>query len=165
VPVVVRSTGNICAASAKIGTANAPLFADNPADGGVPDAPLAANTPSIRPRDIMKNVLYVAAICVLAGPVPLAAEDTPAGTRQYWEEHCASCHGVEGKADTKAGKKIGAINFTDPQNQAKFTDEQMFTAIKAGVKNKSGKYTMKPAENASDELIKSLVAYVRSFKK
>ena len=113
----------------------------------------------------MKNVLYVAATCVLAGPVPLAAGDTPAGTRQYWEEHCASCHGVEGKADTKAGKKIGAINFTDPQNQAKFTDEQMFTAIKEGVKNKSGKYTMKPAENASDELIKSLVAYVRSFKK
>lgn len=113
----------------------------------------------------MKNALLVAATCVLAGPATLAAGDSPAGTRQYWEEHCASCHGVEGKADTKMGKKIGAINFTDPQNQAKFTDEQMFKAIREGVKNKSGKYTMKPAENASDELIKSLVAYIRSFQK
>ena len=41
----------------------------------------------------------------------------------------------------------------------------MFKAIKEGVKNKSGKYTMKPAENASDELINSLVASIRSFKK
>lgn len=116
--------------------------------------------PSIRPRDIIKNALLVAATCALAGPATPAAGDSPAGTRQYWEEHCASCHGVEGKADTKAGKKIGAINFTDPQNQAKFTDDQMFKAIKEGVKNKSGKYTMKPAENASDELIYFLVAYV-----
>lgn len=113
----------------------------------------------------MKNTLIVAATCALAGSTPLVAGDSPLKTRQYWEEHCASCHGVEGKADTKAGKKIGAINFTDPQNQAKFTDEQMFKAIKEGVKNKSGKYTMKPAENASDELINSLVAHIRSFMK
>ncbi|MBI2813992.1 MAG: c-type cytochrome [Opitutae bacterium] len=113
----------------------------------------------------MKKSSLFAAACALTVTATLAAGDAPAGTRQYWEEHCASCHGVDGKADTKAGKKIGAINFTDPQSQARFTDEQMFTAIKEGVKNKSGKYTMKPAENASDELIKSLVTHVRSFKK
>jgi len=43
--VIVRATGNICAASAKIGAANAAPFADNPADGGVPDAPPAGHTP------------------------------------------------------------------------------------------------------------------------
>ena len=113
----------------------------------------------------MKTTQWLRATVLLIGATSLSAGDSPVGTRQYWEEHCASCHGVEGKADTKAGKKIGAINFTDPQNQAKFTDEQMFKAIREGVKNKSGKYTMKPAENASDELIKSLVAYIRSFQK
>lgn len=75
------------------------------------------------------------------------------------------CHGTNGRADTKAGRKMGAIDFTDPKNQARFTDEQMFRTIKDGVKDKAGKYTMKPAENATDEQIKALVALVRSFKK
>ena len=63
------------------------------------------------------------------------------------------------------GRKIGAMDFTDPKNQEKFSDEQMYKTIKEGVKEKDGKFKMKPAENVTDEQIKALVAYVRNFKK
>lgn len=113
----------------------------------------------------MKTKMRSAAALLCTGLVPFAAEPPSAATRQYWEDNCAMCHGTNGRADTKAGRKMGAIDFTDPKNQARFTDEQMFRTIKDGVKDKAGKYTMKPAENATDEQIKALVALVRSFKK
>lgn len=125
----------------------------------------SADTTGILPRAIMKKTLLLAAAGALTGVAFSAAGDPPFETRPYWENNCASCHGVEGKADTKMGKKIGAIDFSDPKNQEKFTDEQMFKTVKEGVKNKGGKFTMKPAENVTDEQIKSLVAHVRSFKK
>ena len=113
----------------------------------------------------MKPSLLLAAAFALTGVASPAAENPPFEIKQYWEKSCASCHGAEGKADTKAGKKIGAIDFSDPKNQEKFTDEKMFTAIKEGVKDKGGKFTMKPAENVTDAQIKLLVAHVRTFKK
>ena len=113
----------------------------------------------------MKSTILFAAAIALTGAALPAAGDASAETKQYWEENCAMCHGVQGKADTKAGKKMGAIDFTDPKNQEKFTDEQMFKTIKEGVKDKGGRLKMKPAENVTDEQIKSLVALVRSFKK
>ena len=109
--------------------------------------------------------MLLGAAIILTGMASLAAADPPADLRQFWEKNCASCHGVDGKADTKAGKKIGAINFSEAKNQEKFSDEQMFQSIKDGVKDKEGRFTMKPAENVTDEQIKSLVAYVRAFKK
>ncbi|MBI4622071.1 MAG: c-type cytochrome [Verrucomicrobia bacterium] len=111
-----------------------------------------------------KTILFGPAVIVIR-VAAFAAAEPPGGISQYWEKTCASCHGMEGKADTKAGRKIGAIDFTDPKNQEKFTDEQMFKAIKEGVKDKKGKFTMKPAENVNDEQIKSLVARVRAFKR
>jgi len=40
-----------------------------------------------------------------------------------------------------------------------------FKAIKEGLKDKDGKVLMKPQEGASDQDIKDLVAYMRTFKK
>jgi cytochrome c551/c552 len=119
----------------------------------------------MRTPETMKTPLLLAASCALIGVAYSAAADAPFETKAYWEKNCTMCHGVEGKADTKAGKKIGAIDFSDPKNQEKFSDEQMFKTIKEGVKDKSGKFTMKPAENVTDEQIKLLVAHVRTFKK
>ena len=113
----------------------------------------------------MNKIILLGPAVIVIGAAAFAAGEPPGGISQYWEKSCASCHGMEGKADTKAGRKIGAIDFTDPKNQEKFTDEQMFKTIKEGVKDKKGKFTMKPAENVTDEQIKSLVAHVRAFKK
>jgi len=115
----------------------------------------------------MKTMMLFAAASVLpgAGATTAAPAEPAFDPKPYWENNCAFCHGLEGRADTKAGKKIHAVDFTDPKNQEKFTDEQMFKTIKEGVKDKSGRFTMKPAENVTDPDIKALVAYVRTFRK
>jgi len=83
-----------------------------------------------------------------------------------WTKHCASCHGKDGKGDTKAGKKAEVKDLTDPKYQESFTDEQMFKQIKEGMKDKNGKEKMKAFGGLlSDEEIKALVACVRGMKK
>ena len=82
-----------------------------------------------------------------------------------WSQHCASCHGKNGKGDTTMGKKLGVKDYHDAKVQAAFSDAEMERAIKEGVKT-NGKETMKPFGNKlSDPDIKALVAYIRSFKK
>ena len=111
----------------------------------------------------MKKTPLLTATIVITGLASAAAGEPPADVKQIWEKDCAKCHGLTGKADTKAGKKIGAIDFSDPKNQEKFTDEQMFKAIKEGVNDKDGKNKMKPA-NATDAQIKGLIAFIRTLK-
>jgi cytochrome c6 len=82
-----------------------------------------------------------------------------------YEKHCVKCHGADGKGETKMGKKVGAKDLTDAKLQAELKDDQAFKAIKEGLKDKEGKIQMKPIEGATDEEIKSLVGFVRTFKK
>ena len=109
----------------------------------------------------MKKLFLLTAILVsffLAGP--LLAADLQAN----WTKHCASCHGKDGKGQTKAGKIAGAKDQTDAQYQASLKDDKMFKSIKEGIKD-GEKIKMKPAEGLSDDEIKALMAHVRSFKK
>ena len=109
----------------------------------------------------MKKSLLVL-IAVLAVPaLSLRAADAKA----LYAKDCAKCHGEDGKGETKMGKKLGAKDYTDAKVQAELKDEAAFKAIKDGLKDKEGKTLMKPAEGASDEEIKALVAYMRTFKK
>ena len=101
---------------------------------------------------------------LIAGAV-LTAVGFAADAASNWTDHCAKCHGADGKGDTKMGKKLSIADLTDAKVQASFTDEQAAKAVKEGVKDKSGKVTMKPIEGLSDDDIKALVPYVRSLKK
>lgn len=83
---------------------------------------------------------------------------------ENWENECASCHGADGKAQTKQGKKLKIRDYTDPKVQAELKDDAMFKAIKEGVVE-NGKERMKAfAETFSDDEIKELVAYIRTLK-
>jgi cytochrome c553 len=82
-----------------------------------------------------------------------------------YKKDCAKCHGDDGKGDTKMGKKSGAKDYSDPKVQEALKDDAAFKAIKEGLKEKEGKVVMKPIEEASDEDIKALVGYMRTFKK
>ena len=80
-----------------------------------------------------------------------------------WEKKCAMCHGQDGKGDTPAGKKLKARDYTDPKVQAALKDEEMFKAIKEGIKKDSA-VKMPAQPKLSDEEIKALIAHVRSLK-
>src|SRR3954452_24003436 len=109
----------------------------------------------------MKKIAYVTALLVAIPFTAAIAGDTKA----LYEKDCAKCHGADGKGDTKMGKKLGAKDYTDPKVQDALKDDAAFKAIKDGLKDKEGKVLMKPAEGTSDEDIKALVAYMRTFKK
>ena len=94
-----------------------------------------------------------------------AATALAGDAKALYEKDCTKCHGSDGKGQTKMGQKLGAKDYTDPKVQAELKDDAGFKAIKDGLKDKEGKVLMKPAEGTSDDDIKALVAYMRTFKK
>lgn len=108
---------------------------------------------------------HVKSIALVAGFACLAAFATAAPVGENWENHCAKCHGPDGKGQTKAGKRVNAKDYTDAKVQAQFTDEQFTKVIAEGARDKAGKETMKGyKEDLSAAEIKELVAYIRKFK-
>jgi mono/diheme cytochrome c family protein len=103
--------------------------------------------------------LVIAAIA-LAGVTAYAADG-----KALYEKDCAKCHGQDGKGQTKMGQKMGAKDYTDAKVQEAMKDDAAIKAVKEGLKDKEGKTLMKPTEGWSDEDIKAVVKYMRSFKK
>jgi cytochrome c553 len=109
----------------------------------------------------MKKLIPVIAAALALSALSVRAADAKA----LYEQQCAKCHGADGKGDTKMGKKLGAKDYTDPKVQAELKDDAAFKAIKDGLKDKEDKVLMKPIEGTSDDDVKALVAYMRTFKK
>jgi len=109
----------------------------------------------------MKKMIMFAVVLSFTAALTASAADP----KETWGASCARCHGADGKGQTNIGRRLGARDYTDPAVQAALTDEAAFKAIKEGFKDKDGKTVMRPVENLSDSDIKSLVAYVRTFKK
>ncbi len=108
-----------------------------------------------------KLVVLAVAVLVTAGVSAQAAD-----AKENWGKICAKCHGPDGKGDTKMGKKAGCKDLTDPKTLESKKDDELFKSIKDGIK-KDDKMVMKAygEEGLSDDEIKALVAYVRTFKK
>lgn len=84
---------------------------------------------------------------------------------ENWDIECASCHGSDGKAQTKTGKKLKIRDYTDAKVQTELKDEEMTKAITDGVKADNGKERMKGYKDTfSADEIKDLVAYIRKLK-
>ena len=106
-----------------------------------------------------KLALATIAVSLGAGLSLMAA---PAA--ENWDNHCAKCHGADGKGQTKVGKKYQLKDYTDDKVQAGLKDEDMAKAISDGVSDK-GKEKMKAyKDELSADEIKDLVAYIRKFK-
>ena len=56
-------------------------------------------------------------------PLVLAAVLVAAPVAENWENHCAKCHGADGKGQTKAGKKLNVRDYTDAKVQAEMKDD------------------------------------------
>ena len=104
-------------------------------------------------------------IALLSLALPLAASlGYAASASDNWDNECASCHGADGKGQTKQGKKLKIRDYTDAKVQAEMKDDDMLKAIVEGVKA-DGKERMKAfKETLSAEEAKDLVAFVRKFK-
>jgi mono/diheme cytochrome c family protein len=91
-------------------------------------------------------------LCTAIARAQGAAEKT-------YKAKCAACHGVDGKGDTPAGKKLGAHDFSSP-NVQKMSDGDLGQSIAKG-KGKMPGYE----KSLKDSEIKDLVAYVRTLGK
>lgn len=109
----------------------------------------------------MKQKIFVLALIVIGSAGVGLAADASA----MWAQHCASCHGKDGSGNTMMGKKLSVKDYHDAKVQAAFSDAEAQRAIKEGVKT-NGKETMKPfGSKLSEADIKTLVGYIRAFKK
>lgn len=93
-----------------------------------------------------------------------AAAPAPVVAREIYSEHCASCHGRDGKAQTRLGRKSGAKDLTDKKAMARLTDEDIAKTIRLGRKNAQGEELMEPfGRTLSEPQIAALVPLVRSY--
>lgn len=79
-----------------------------------------------------------------------------------YEANCAPCHGMDGKARTPAGKKLGAHDLSE----SKFDDATIRHQITEGVKTPQGADRM-PAfkERLKPEEISAVAEFVKTFRK
>ncbi len=82
---------------------------------------------------------------------------------QLFNQYCVSCHGRDGKAQTKKGKLNHSRDITDPKWQDDVSDERIFNSIMNGrnVRGTMPAFNKKISEQEAD----SLVTFVRSLKK
>lgn len=104
------------------------------------------------PASLLVPFAFAAVLAVAAPPA------------ENWENNCASCHGTEGRGDTKQGKRLKIRDYTDSANLANFSDNELQLAIANGVKDEKGKVRM---QGFRDELledeIKDLVKFIRTM--
>jgi mono/diheme cytochrome c family protein len=104
------------------------------------------------------SILAVVAIAFTAS-TSLAAD----GAALYGD-HCAKCHGADGKGQTKMGQHAGARDYSDAKTWEGLTDDAAVKAVKEGVV-KDGKTVMKATEGVSDDDAKATVDYMKTLKK
>jgi mono/diheme cytochrome c family protein len=105
------------------------------------------------------------AAVMVVGAAQVRAEDAGAGGAMdvpaLWKKNCASCHGEDGKGQTKAGKSKKVQDLTNPDVRAKFDRARMIKSTKDGMKSEDGKELMKPyGEKLSDAEIAALTDYI-----
>jgi mono/diheme cytochrome c family protein len=108
---------------------------------------------------MIRVIPSIVAAALLALPLAASAADAPT-TQQLYDKHCKNCHGSDGKAQTKMGKKHEIDSFADAEWQAKHSDEKIRDVIANGKpKTKMKAYKSK----LTAEQIDALVKHVRTF--
>jgi mono/diheme cytochrome c family protein len=108
-------------------------------------------------RAAVFGLVAIAVAAVLAERSVYAAETG----LTLFENHCAPCHGVDGKARTPAGKKLGAKDLSE----SKLGDEEIKKQIREGAKDPRGAEKMPSfKQKVTSEEIEAIVAYVKTFR-
>ena len=104
----------------------------------------------------MKTLRFAVATSIFAASA--WAGDVPA----LWKSKCSSCHGEDGKAQTKTGKKEKISDMTNADWQANWTDEKMKEMIVNGSKDNAKMKAFKG--KLSDAEVDALIKHIREFK-
>ncbi len=111
----------------------------------------------------MKSTL---SLVLLAASFAMINHAHAAAPADNWEKHCAGCHGADGKAQTRIGRKAGAKDLTDKANQAKISDADIFKLVKGGRVNAKGEEKMEAfGDRLTDPEITAIIQFVRNFAK
>lgn len=86
-----------------------------------------------------------------------AANPTLTLVEVTWRNQCALCHGLIGRGDGPQGPMVHATNLTQPEWQAKVTDQDIANAIRNG-KNRMPKFDFPP------DVMAGLVARIRAAR-
>ncbi len=105
-----------------------------------------------------KSVVTLMALAIVLGAAPVFADSTPDAAAVY-KSKCAMCHGSDGKGQTTIGKSQKLRDLGSPEVQ-KQTDQEIGDIILNG-KGKMLAFKSK----LTNEQIKGLVAFIRTFKR
>ena len=109
-------------------------------------------------RTFIRSIIVVVAFAATA-----SADD--AATVKVYKAQCATCHDVDGKGHTTAGKKLNVKDWSDGKTLNKMTDVEVDKWIHVGKNGDDGKELMPGFAKLGDEKIKALTAYIRAFQK
>lgn len=118
---------------------------------------------------VQRKLVYFFLVSLLGGVglwhPPVLSADTAASD---YKELCVKCHGPNGKGNGPEAKTLNPkpADYTDCKKMAADSNETLFKIIKGGSQS-VGRSNQMPAwaEALSDQEIRDLVAYVRSFCK
>ncbi len=106
---------------------------------------------------------HAAVLAVTLGLVAAGSVFAASATENF-ENHCAKCHGADGKGQTKVGKKLNVRDMTSAKYKQEFDEGKAHASIKDGIK-KDGKEIKKAfGPELSEAEIKALVAHVKTLK-
>jgi cytochrome c6 len=112
---------------------------------------------------IMKTIYrpFVAVVIFAALSETSAVFAAPAA--ENFENHCAKCHGDDGKGQTKPGKKLRVRDMTTAEYKKELDDAKALAVLKEGI-TKDGKEIKKSytSELTEAEMI-ALIAFVRAL--
>lgn len=114
-------------------------------------------------RGFLPVILFTCCAVLFLHPAPDVRAEVDAGS--LYKAHCIPCHGEDGKG-ADLGKQLAAMaegvelpDFTNPEWQAKKTDERMIEQIKNGSPGRMFSFK----DKLSEDEIKAIVVYVRGF--
>jgi mono/diheme cytochrome c family protein len=134
-----------------------------PAGGTAPTSSIAIDAGKRRFRAMNSPVppVRIAGLgLLLATGMPLSA--WAADGAVVYENHCAACHGLDGKARTPAGRKIGARDLSE----SKLADDAIAAMIRDGLKGPKGEARMPSfSDRLNAEEVSAVAAFVKKFRK
>jgi cytochrome c553 len=111
-------------------------------------------------KSLLKQLAALGAIISLVGVLSALG----AGASDNFENHCAKCHGADGKGQTKMGKKLNVRDMTTAAYKKELDEAKALKSLKEGIK-KDGKEIKKSfAGELSDADLQALIGYVKGLK-